>query len=107
MTGRSIQFKHLTDEQGNPVGGYSHGCGFTITWQAGPLGRGEHRKEPNGAFVEDIIAAAANRLQYYQNSKFASTYNRDALLALQAALTSLKERTEEREHREVEGTHAV
>ena len=42
-----------TDTDTDPAGGFVHGKGFRIDWQNGPLGRGNERQEPNGAFVED------------------------------------------------------
>lgn len=101
-----IHSEHWNDTSGNPAGGTTFGRGFAIGWQNGPLGRGDDRKEPNGAFVEDIIAAAADRLQYYQDSRFASKYNAMALLHLDEALRALNARTADREDRDVEGTHA-
>ena len=95
------------DADGNPSGGCTFGPGFTISWQNGPLGRGENRVEPNGAFVEDIIAASADRLQHYQDSDFACSENAEALEHLHAALDILDARTRDREAREVEGTHQI
>lgn len=98
---------HFNDDQGNPAGGTTYGRGFAIGWQNGPLGRGDDRKLPNGAFVEDIIQAAIDRLEYYQNSQFWCEQNAQALNALRAGLSHLESRTAERESREVEGTHGV
>lgn len=95
------------DEDGNPAGGVSCGKGFCISWQNGPLGRGAERKEPNGAFVETIIDAARKRLDFYQSGKFACKENELAIHYLNLALYALNKRTEERERREVEGTHAL
>lgn len=94
------------DADGNPAGGHVIGMGLNIEWQNGPLGRGDERKEPNGAFVETVIAAAKQRLEYYQRSKFACIENATAISALEGALLALHLRTEAREQREVEGTHA-
>ena len=99
--------EHWDDADGNPAGGTTYGRGFAIGWQNGPLGRGRDRLTPNGAFVEDIIAAAADRLEYYQRSRFACADNDEALNALRAAMDALKRRTQDREARDVEGTHAV
>ena len=99
--------KQFSDEAGNPAGGHTYGTGFTIAWQNGPLGRGEDRIEPNGAFVETIIAAACDRLEFYQASKFTCQENADAIRSLKAALSILNERTRKREQRTVEGTHAI
>lgn len=100
----SSQFK---DGGGRPEGGHTFGVGFAIAWQRGPLGRGEGRIPPNGAFVEDIIAAAADRIAFYQDSEFACQENADALEHLNKALAILDERTKAREAQRVEGTHAV
>jgi hypothetical protein len=96
---------HFNDENDNPAGGTTFGNGFAIGWQNGPLGRGDDRKEPNGAFVEDIIEAAADRIRYYQESKFACERNANALNHLESALEELHARTADREARDVEGTH--
>lgn len=98
---------HWNDVSGNPAGGSTFGTGFAISWQNGPLGRGEDRKPPNGAFVEDIIAAAADRIDYYQASRFACQENADAVAHLRAALECCNARTKAREQRAVEGTHTA
>jgi len=95
------------DSDGNPAGGAVHGTGLTIHWQDGPLGRDEERKEPNGAFVETVIAAAAQRIRYYQSGKFACRENALALTKLEEALHWLDHRTRAREARSVEGTHQL
>lgn len=97
--------QHWVDEQGRPAGGVSSGRGFTVSWQNGPLGSGADRKEPNGAFVEDVIAAVIGRIEFYQASEFRSQYNATALDSLRAAAASLDARTKDRESRQVEGTH--
>ncbi|MCB9910503.1 MAG: hypothetical protein H6829_09590 [Planctomycetes bacterium] len=100
--------KNTTDDNGNPTGGVVVGTGFTISWQDGPLGRGEDRKAPNGAFVEDVIAAVRQRLAFYQNSndgKFWCPENEQAMDHLWDALQALESRTKAREARKVEGTH--
>lgn len=113
---------HRNDQDGNPAGGCTFGTGFTISWQNGPLGRhadeclemepphdcaeGCTRRDPNGAFVEDVIDACMDRLAYYQNSRFACRENQDAMDHLLAALDALDDRTSRREKRGVEGTHA-
>lgn len=102
-----IYFQHWIDKNENPAGGCSGGTGFTISWQHGPLGRDEDRIEPNGAFVEDVIAAVINRIEFYQDSKFNCEPNACALDHLRTALTELEARTKDRELRSVEGTHTV
>ncbi len=101
-------FSHqFLDHDGNPEGGQTFGTGFSISWQRGPLGTGVDRVEPNGAFVETLIEAVIDRIEFYQRSKFASDYNALALAHLYQALESLNARTKSRESRGVEGTHSV
>jgi len=104
---QEVNGKHFTDANGNPAGGRTTGKGIEINWQNGPLGRGEERKEPNGAFVEGVIAAAIDRLEYYQSSKFKCRENALAITKLEEALHWCQHRTAKREKRAVEGTHTV
>ena len=97
---------NFLDDNGNPAGGSVQGVGLRISWQNGPLGRDEDRIAPNGAFVETVLAVAKERLEYYQGSKFASTYNANAIRAIDEALAHLHQRTADREARGVEGTHS-
>jgi len=104
-----INSKHNADANGNPSGGTTEGKGFLIEWQNGPLGRSEDgtRVEPNGAFVEGVIAAALDRIQYYQGTKFKCRENALAITKLEEALHWMQHRTADRENRKVEGTHAA
>jgi len=102
-----IKSEHYLDAEGNPSGGKTMARGIDITWQCGPLGQGKDRIEPNGAFVEDVISAALDRLQYYQDSKFACDENGRVISNLHDALAWLTIRTEKRKQRGVEGTHQV
>lgn len=104
---QEIKGQHFNDENGNPAGGITTGTGINIIWQNGPLGRGEDRKEPNGAFVEGVIQAALGRIKFYQASKFACETNAEAEKHLELALAALERRTAEREARAVEGTHTA
>lgn len=97
---------NTTDENGNPTGGSVSGIGLKIDWQNGPLGRGEDRKEPNGAFCETVIAAVIQRIEFYQRSKFKSRENALAITRLEEALHWLNARTQRREVAGIEGTHA-
>jgi hypothetical protein len=102
---QQLHSHQFSDANGNPEGGHTYATGLSIAWQRGPLGRGNEREEPNGCFVETVIAAAIDRLNFYQGSKFKSTFNADALEHLHGALAALQARTAERESRDVEGTH--
>jgi hypothetical protein len=104
---QAITENHVTDENGNPTGGTTTGVGISISWQNGPLGRGDDRQAANGAFTEGVIQSAIGRLEFYQASKFASSYNAEALTHLRLALEALERRTTDREKRAVEGTHQV
>ena len=97
--------EHWKDASGNPAGGVSQDVGFTISWQNGPLAVDGVRREPNGAFVENVIRAVIGRLEFYQSSRFACQYNADAIHHLNAALERLQARTADRVARKVEGTH--
>ncbi len=103
----AIVEEHKNDENGNPAGGETLGRGFKITWQNGPLSVDGVRREPTGAFVEDVIAAVIGRIEYYQKSRFHGIHNAVALGHLYAAAEALAERTRDRESRGVEGTHKV
>ena len=94
-----------TNAEGVPTGGTVVGTGITIVWQRGALGRGGEKQPPNGAFVEDVIDAAKQRLEYFQSSGFACPENAHAIACLESALAALDERTRRREARQVEGTH--
>lgn len=114
--------EHRHDADGNPAGGVTYGIGFTISWQNGPqeklpkpvatrtaddpLGqRNWSRSPPNGALVEDVIAVAIGRLEFYEASRFACDFNKQALKHLAAAAAALDSRREDREDRDVEGTY--
>lgn len=101
-----IHSDHFVDTHGNPACGIAQGKGIAIVWQNGPLGRGPERQEPNGAFVEGVIQAAIDRLEFFQHRKFACASNARALADLRSAIAHLESRTVEREERGVEGTHA-
>ena len=104
---QEIKEHHRTDANGTPTGGISVGIGISVQWQNGALGRGDERKAPNGAFVEDVIQVALGRIEFYQSSKFACPENAEAAEHLKLALAALGRRTAEREARAVEGTHTV
>ena len=94
------------DADGRPAGGVNYGTGFCISWQNGPLGRDGDRKQPNGAFVETILAVVASRIEFYNSTGFRCRENEEALNYIHLALTELNARTNRREVEGVEGTHA-
>lgn len=110
----NFEKQNYIDPDQNPSGGYVKGVGLDIQWQNGPLGRGADRKEPNGAFVETVIATALQRIQFYQDGldgkpntgKFSCRENAIAITKLEEALMWLNKRTKRREVEQTEGTHA-
>lgn len=88
-------------EGGNPTGGFTDMANTRINWQDGILVDGLK----NGAFVEDVITAAIQRLEYFQNSKFNCQENADAITSLQDALSALETRTKARVEQGVENTY--
>lgn len=85
---------HFFGERGAPAGGVTFGNGFTISWQRGAPLTESGRLEPNGAFVEDVIGAALDRIKYFQEeSGFPCDENAEAIAHLQAALDALAART--------------
>lgn len=110
MLDRDTIQRNDVDSHGNPTGGSVTGTGLSINWQNGPLGRGADRQPPNGAFVETVIEAARQRIEFYQKAsdgRFACRENAIAITKLEEALMWLDKRTRAREERQVEGTHQV
>ena len=105
MSYKYIDGRHATDAGGNPAGGVTTGKGISIQWQDGPLRENGVVREPNGAFVEGVIAAAIDRLECYQSSKFKCRENALTITKLEEALHWCNHRTAGREERGVEGTH--
>lgn len=109
MGRQAIECEDRLDDNGKPAGGSVQGTGIDILWQAGPLGRGEKRVDPNGAFVEDVIASALHRLEWYETAcdgAFCCNENVMAISHLKQALEVLDIRTRRREEAGIEGTHA-
>ena len=102
--------EHWVDESGNPAGGVSSGKGVTVSWQNGPLGRvgSEERRDPNGAFVEDVVGIAKGRFEFYQTAsdgKFACEENAQCIALLAEVERICQQRTARREAARTEGTH--
>lgn len=97
----------LDADTGKPAGGYAYGTGIDIRWQNGPLGRDGERVVPNGAFVETVIAMVLERMYHYQDTEFRCRENALVITKLEEALHWMDHRTNDREKRQVEGTHAI
>lgn len=102
---QEIQAVNSFDDNGNPAGGFVVGTGINIDWQNGPLSVDGIRKDATGAFVETVIKAALQRIEYYQETKFKCRENAIAITKLEEALLWLNSRTARREKQGVEGTH--
>lgn len=104
-----VRARNYFDDQGNPSGGYAHGPGMCIAWQDGPRGKqADGTLAPaNGAFVEDVLVAAAQRLAFFEESKYAHIANAEAITHINAAIESLNKRSKERASRGVLGQNAV
>jgi hypothetical protein len=104
-----IDVMHSMDEHGNPTGGASSGVGFAIAWQDGPRTPDEAGRltQASGAFVEDILLVAADRLEFFQESRFACEENAEALAAVRHALSQLEARRGRRRADGTEGRHAT
>lgn len=84
-----IHSSHYVDTDGVPIGGQTSGVGIEITWQSSPLKDGE---APTGAFVEGVITAALERVEFYQRTRAADVFNIGVIAALKEALNILEER---------------
>lgn len=110
--------QNMVDDDANPTGGYvslivdkngePHNA-LTVNWQDGPRGTDEQGvlKPQNGAFVEDVILAAIQRLEFFQGSKFESDYNAEAIGHLAQAIEALEKRSNERAQAGTLGKHEV
>lgn len=113
------------DDYGNPTGGTvflskdnNNNVQLAIHWQDGPRdtvsedstlesGPIHVLMEPNGAFVEDVIWAALQRLEFFNESKYRCRENSLAITKLEEALFILKDRQLSRSERGVEGKNEV
>jgi hypothetical protein len=75
----------------------------TVNFQDGPIK--EHGV--NGIHNEDLIAIVIDRLQGFQSGDYACRDNAIALTKLEESLMWLRNRTNAREARGVEGTHKI
>ena len=74
-----------------------------IEWQNGA----SDGKPRNGAFVEDVIWAALQRLEYFNEGEFRDRRNSIAITHLEEALWALQDRSNDRIYRGVEGKEVV
>ena len=75
----------------------------TVQFQKGPI----KESGVNGVMNEDLIAIVIDRMRGFQGGSYACRDNEMALTKLEESLMWLRNRTNEREARGVEGTHTV
>ena len=107
-----VQSEFTVDRGGNPTGGHTTvdldmggGKGKTamsIDWQDGII---PPDGSQNGVFIEDVLEAARQRLQFFQQSKFRCRENAIALTHIETALAWLDFRTRGRLSQGVENTY--
>jgi len=81
-----------------PQSGYVVGPGLTVVWQDGPrekLSDGT-LAAANGAFVEDVLVAAYERLAFFQATKFNHPANQEAMSYIVKALDAMQSRATQR-----------
>lgn len=104
-----VRSEFRVDVDGNPTGGYTlieppaNGATTYINWQDGIIGS----EGQNGAFVEDVLEAARQRLQFFQSTKFRCRENALAITKIEEALGWLDWRTRQRTLHGVENTYEV
>ena len=100
---------NVVDEDDNPIGGIVESTGLKVEWQNGPRGQEgtDELAAPNGAFVEDVLYAAMQRLEFFNKSKYSDRANSIAITKIQEAMQAMKHRSIERSYRGVEGKHEV
>lgn len=100
--------RNLRDADDNPTGGDVKGKGLEIKWQEGARSKdGEALADSNGAFVEDVIWTALQRLQFFQESKYKTRENALAITHLEKSLFWLNHRRLQRAARGIEGRYEV
>ncbi len=105
-----VKSNFTIDENGNPTGGFTEMLHpdendsrvfLQVNYQDGIVGGGGQ----NGAFVEDVLEAARQRLQFFQASKFRCRENAVALTKIEEALQWLDWRTRRRLIQGVENSY--
>jgi len=77
--------------------------GSTIVFQSQPF---TGLQSLNGVTTESVLAVLIDRLEQFQAGPFPCYENRLAIMHLESALDLLKDRSDDRRERGVEGTHA-
>lgn len=113
-----IEGDNRLDANGNPTGGHvtlyvdhngdTEYPAVSISWQDKPRANADGTLEaPNGAFVEDVLWAALQRLEFFNEGAYRCRENSIAITKIEEALFILKDRQLSRSERGVEGKHEV
>ncbi len=108
----NVVSEFTTDQDGNPTGGRTEMFAggdvdnspihaIDINWQDGIIGDNGQ----NGAFVEDVLEAARQRIQFFNSGKFRCRENSIAITKIEEALQWLDWRTRQRLQQDVENTY--
>ena len=90
------------NDQGHITGGVVHSVGVDIVWQDGPINRASGQ---NGALVDDVLWAAQQRLEAYQETDLRCRENALAITKIEEARHWLAARQAGRTERGVYGTY--
>lgn len=103
-----VKSEFTTDEAGNPTGGITYlylnqvvPPAMEIRWQDGIVGD----KGQTGAFIEDVLEAARQRLLFFNSTRFRCRENSIAITKIEEALQWLDWRTRQRLNEGVENTY--
>lgn len=109
-----VKSEFTVDEDGNPTGGttsmvapgahpHDEHVAIEIHWQKGMIGP----EGQNGAFIEDVLEAARQRLLFFNTTKFRCRENSVAITKIEEALQWLDWRTRQRLLQDMENTYEV
>ena len=93
------------DPNGRPDGGHSFGVGFMIAWQRWPMIVDGKPIPQTGAFVEHVLAAVLDRLQFLQKTSFACQETVTAIEHVNKAMEAIQDRIKRRQAEGGLGTH--
>ena len=112
----NVVSEFTTDQDGNPTGGRTHmftkdpmtgdvdeeiAPALIVNWQDGIVGDDGQ----NGAFVEDVLEAARQRIQFFNSGRFRCRENSIAITKIEEALQWLDWRTRQRLQQDVENSY--
>ena len=100
--GAVYRYQNWDDEDGNPAGGFFVGPGIGIFFQDGTIKHGIQ----SGAQVVDVICAAIERVNFFQDGPFSCAENAEMLAHLHAAAEAGTRRHKRRVAAGLKGRHA-